>query len=86
MIRSPTPSAGHGLRRVFIEGLTQEMLPAFETKIAALREAEQQQARLHGQRDEVRQMLAEMEAAGRQGAKRYQRVKAIEQEVAGLIG
>lgn len=76
----------HGLRRVYAEGLTPKDVPNFREQIGVLRGMERDQLpRLRGQLAEVRNLLREMDAAGKAGTDNYDAARAVEAEVAGLI-
>jgi hypothetical protein len=72
----------HGLRRVFIERLTPEQMPAFKDKIAALREAEPHQDTLRKRYKETRNLVEQLAA---DGDERHAKALALEQEIAGML-
>lgn len=76
----------HGLRRVYAEGLTPKDVPNFREQVGVQREMERQQLpRLRGQLSEVRDLLREMDAAGKAGTVNYDAARAVEVEIASLI-
>jgi hypothetical protein len=75
----------HGLRRVYIERLTPEQMPAFKEKIAALREAEPHQDTLRKRHKEARDLVEQLAADGKPAADRHAKAQALEKEIAGML-
>jgi hypothetical protein len=75
----------HGLKTIHIERLTAEGVPEFNTRIAALKEAEPHQAELHRRLADVQALLKQMADSGKEDTERYAKAKEIEKEVMGLL-
>jgi hypothetical protein len=75
----------HGLKRVYIERLTPEQLPAFKKKIASLREAEPHQDTLRKRHKEARDLVEQLKADGKPAADRHTKAQALERELAGML-
>jgi hypothetical protein len=76
----------HGLRRVFLEGLTSDGVAGYRAKAEALAIAEREEAsKLRQQMVEARQFIKEMEEAGKRGTENYQKAAKIERSLAELL-
>jgi hypothetical protein len=75
----------HGLKRVYIERLTPEQMPAFKDKIAALREAERHQETLRKRHKDTQALVEQLAADGEKAADRHAKAKALEKEIAGML-
>jgi hypothetical protein len=74
----------HGLRRLLVEGMTEQDVPHYPGRIDALREAGKQLPALNKQLAEVRGLLKDM--ADREGPERYGKAQAFERELLDLLG
>ena len=75
----------HGLRNVMVEGLTPNVAETYRAKVIAVRDMLSRRDELIRQRDDVRAMIARLEAEGKQDTDRYRQAVAIEQEVGALL-
>jgi hypothetical protein len=75
----------HGLKRVYIERLTPEQMPAFKDKIAALREAVPHQSTLHKRHKDARDLVEQLATDGKPAADRHAKAQALEREIAGRL-
>jgi hypothetical protein len=75
----------HGLRRVLIEGLTPDGVEALRARVEAARGMLARRPELLHQQEDVRGLLARLEAEGKGDADRHARAAAVEKEIAALL-
>jgi hypothetical protein len=75
----------HDLKRVYIERLTPEQMPAFKDKIAALREAEPHQDALRKRSKDAWVLVEQWAADGETATARHAKALALALEIAGML-
>jgi hypothetical protein len=75
----------HGLKRVYIEGLTVEQMPAFKKRIADLREAEPLQDELQKGHKDARDLVEQLAKDGKPAADRHAKALELERRSAGML-
>jgi hypothetical protein len=71
----------HGLKRVLVEGLTENDMPLLPGKVAQLREAEQHQPALKAQLAEVQTLIQQ----NKSGTDRRNKAVALEKQIVGML-
>lgn len=75
----------YGLKEVGTVGWTEKTRGDYQVKIESLRAVEKQMPALRKQLDEVRLLMVQMQATGRDKTERYDQVAGIEKEISGLV-